>query len=251
MDYCASTFFSRNFAIAVIRRRVQEMAVRLPCERKMPLLVTRQIGVETEMNILLRSVIAAGALTLSIAPAAATLIDFEDVSPGDMPANYQGFTWVGSWVVSAESDDVFSSSGTEAHSQTNYAWTSASSSLSRSDGSPFNFDGFWARIFNPRATAGSAIAFGFTGDAVNGFTEAFQVPLNFTDSYQFYSLNFDGITKWTLASQSANTLIDDITVTPSAVPGPVVGAGLPGLVVAFVLAWMRRRNVAGRELLGH
>jgi hypothetical protein len=31
----------------------------------------------------------------------------------------------------------------------------------------------------------------------------------------------------------------------------VVGAGLPGLVVAFVLAWMRRRNVAGRELLGH
>jgi hypothetical protein len=60
------------------------------------------------MNILLRSVIAAGVLTLSIAPAAATLIDFEDVSPGDMPANYQGFTWVGSWVVSAESDDVFS-----------------------------------------------------------------------------------------------------------------------------------------------
>jgi hypothetical protein len=39
-------------------------------------------------------------------------------------------------------------------------------------------------------------------------------------------------------------LIDDVSVTPVAsVPGPVVGAGLPGLVMAFgaFLAWRRRK----------
>jgi len=54
--------------------------------------------------------------------------------------------------------------------------------------------------------------------------------------------------KLDVGESGANTLIDDITVSPSAaVPGPVVGAGLPGLVLAFggLLGWFRRCKAAG------
>jgi hypothetical protein len=46
--------------------------------------------------------------------------------------------------------------------------------------------------------------------------------------------------------QPAGVFAETITYTPSAAPGPVVGAGLPGLIMAVggLLAWRRRKQAA-------
>lgn len=78
------------------------------------------------------------------------------------------------------------------------------------------------------------LSFSFLSAAIGGFDP------NLVGTYKFELALFS-------SPDSRTPLADvNILVNTAAVPGPMVGAGLPGLVMAFggLLAWRRRRNQA-------
>ena len=96
----------------------------------------------------------------------------------------------------------------------------------------------WARI--GVVTSGTATAHGF-----NGATEIYTQTLNLTDTYQLFSLNFDGITSWTLTDQTNITLMDDITLnggtaTPLPAAFPLFAGGLG--VIGLLARRRKRKN---------
>jgi hypothetical protein len=62
-----------------------------------------------------------------------------------------------------------------------------------------------------------------------------------------FASGFDRVVVSTTNDEGGFALYGGAGAAPAAVPGPVVGAGLPGLVMAFggLLAWRRRRSQAG------
>ena len=115
--------------------------------------------------------------------------------------------------------------GIQTVSGPNFAWGApnegtGSSTLSLSRGSAFDFESFWARTQSENGSD-TVIAHGF-----NGATEVTQT-INLTGTYQLFSLNFHGITQWTLTNQAHNVLIDDITLNTTPVPAPSSARACP------------------------
>ncbi len=110
-----------------------------------------------------------------------------------------------------------------------------------SSATTFNLDSLWARTGSSQY-GNSAILHGFVGG-----TEAFTETIALSDSYQLFTLNFDGITSWTVTNLGTNILIDDITLNTinTAVPEPSTWAMmLLGFAGVGFMAYRRKSKPA-------
>lgn len=108
---------------------------------------------------------------------------------------------------------------------------------------PFNLTSI---VLNSSTTAVGFKVEGFIGGPSGTMVDTMNELLNFATGQKTVTLNWAGIDTFVITDCgcTAGTLVlQDVNLTPVAVPGPIVGAGLPGMIAAcFGLIGLARRR---------
>jgi len=188
------------------------------------------------------------------AVASAGVITFDDLNTRDsfyilgISNTYQGFVWTSSgpelvgWAVATVSDPAVSPAPTPVSGES-YAWNWAGvQSLYITFPTPYSVSGAYFATLSPgyAYNASSITMYGY--DAADNLI-ASSAPLSLSDTFQYLSANFTGITKLEIRANSSEAWfsVDNIGVSASGVPEPST-FGIVALVVAF-FGWHARRRV--------
>lgn len=185
--------------------------------------------------------------------AAATLIDFEDLTAANgafIPQGYRGFSWLGgghtngesSWVNSAFDelcDPTPACEAGTAHTGRNYAWSNGGVHLELSDGL-FDIQSLWVSFrADPRGFPDFSLFFDGFLDGIKVYTATLLLPND--NAYRKAELNFTGIDTLILRGETNhNVLVDDIVFSKR--PVPVPGTLFLTLAGVLVVGWSKRSS---------
>lgn len=180
------------------------------------------------MNKMLRSLVAAASLVVLSPFASATVLDFDNLSDGFLPANYGGLTWVAdAWSVFSGEQAPYAAHSGEFRIATQWEGTDATATIGFSVPSTFQgayFSGYEEGAVQFKLFSGSQLV-------------ASSAVLSPSATPSFLSSGYDGLVDTVVVSSTGHAYfaMDDVTFT-AAVPEPesyamlLCGLGLVGFV---------------------
>ena len=199
------------------------------------------IKIAIGMSRLLRGLFTVVCLLGLTAPnsARAATITFNSIISGNFPYSEGGFTFsmtTGPSLTPHYGDGAAPSAGALSWHEGAANGANPVVRLAANDGSLFDLTNF--QIAGLGLAADEQFTVSAAGHATQIFSTVGTFALNFTN-VAFVDFAFTSI------GGDSNASIDNLVVNAAAVPGPIVGAGLPGFALAFggLMLWWRRRQV--------